>query len=401
MAGRTARSVTAAAAALGAAGLVAAAGARYPVVRRWPLSVAQMVTCLPASEAPERLGALHVGAALLAVATRSRGALLAAGLNGLAVAAQADLRRDAARSAAVLDAALDGLAPVAAPVVAAGRAGRDRCRRATDVVYGDDPAHRLDVWARPDLPPHRAAPVLLQVHGGGWTGGDKQGQSEPLITHLAERGWVCVCVNYRLGPGQRWPSMIVDVKRALAWVRGSIAEYGGDPDFVAISGGSAGGHLAALAALSANDPEYQPGFTDVDTSVAAAVPLYGVHDFTTDEHGLFALLEGKVFGSGPGHRSWRAASPVHRAGPDAPPFLVLHGDTDTVAAVGQSRRLVAALRAAGSPVRYAELPRAQHAFDVFDTPRTRHVVAAVDRFLTAAHDAYSAAPAARPIPTPG
>lgn len=384
---RAGRALTGFATAVGAAGLLAAAGARRPVVRRWPFSVAQMITCLPASEAPERLAIVHLGAGLLAVATRGRGALPAVFLNGLALAAQADLRRDAARSAAVLDAALDGLPSVnRRPAGRTGRRSRrDRYRRSTDVAYGSDPAHRLDVWARPGLPPDAAAPVLVQVHGGAWTRGDKRGQAEPLLAHMAERGWVGVAVNYRLGPAQRWPSMIVDVKRALAWVRHGIAEHGGDPGFVVITGGSAGAHLAALAALSADDPAYQPGFADADTSVAAAVPMYGVHDFTVDENGLFALLAGKVFGTAAGDRSWRAASPVHRARPDAPPFLMVHGDTDTVAGVDQSRRLVTALRAAGAPVRYAELPRAQHGFDAFPTRRTRVVVAAVDRFLTAVH----------------
>src|SRR5690606_9583121 len=73
---------------------------------------------------------------------------------------------------------------------------------------------------------------------------------------------------------------IVDVKRALAWVKTHVAEYGGDPEFIAITGGSAGGHLSSLAAQTPNDPRYQPGFEDVDTRVQAAVPFYGVYDFT-------------------------------------------------------------------------------------------------------------------------
>src|SRR4029450_4266482 len=66
--------------------------------------------------------------------------------------------------------------------------------------------------------------------------------------------------------------------RALRWIRERMAEYGGDPDFVVVTGGSAGGHLAALLALTPNDPEFQPGFEDVDTSVTACVPFYGVYD---------------------------------------------------------------------------------------------------------------------------
>jgi len=88
------------------------------------------------------------------------------------------------------------------------------------------------------------------------------------MSHLAELGWVCVAINYRLSPRSTWPDQIVDVKRALAWTKEHIAEYGGDPDWVAITGGSAGGHLSSLAALTPNDPQFQPGFEDADTSVA-------------------------------------------------------------------------------------------------------------------------------------
>ena len=71
-------------------------------------------------------------------------------------------------------------------------------------------------------------------------------QSLPLLGHMAEHGWVCVSINYRLSPRATWPDHIVDVKRALAWTKANIAGHGGDPGFVAVTGGSAGGHLAAM-----------------------------------------------------------------------------------------------------------------------------------------------------------
>ena len=94
----------------------------------------------------------------------------------------------------------------------------------------------------------------------------------PLMYHLAAKGWVCVAINYRLAPRDAFPAQIIDVKKGIAWIRENIASYGGDPDYIAITGGSAGGHLCALAALTPNDPEWQPGFEDVDTSVQVAVP---------------------------------------------------------------------------------------------------------------------------------
>jgi acetyl esterase/lipase len=117
------------------------------------------------------------------------------------------------------------------------------------------------------------APVLLQVHGGAWTFGAKDQQGLPLMRHMAARGWVCVAINYRLSPRSPFPAQIIDVKRAITWVREHGEEHGADPAFIAVTGGSAGGHLAALAALTPNEPEYQPGFEDADTTLQAAVPF--------------------------------------------------------------------------------------------------------------------------------
>src|SRR6476469_6017200 len=116
-------------------------------------------------------------------------------------------------------------------------------------------------------------------------------QGYPLLSHMAERGWICVSIDYRVSPRNTWPDHIVDVKRALAWIKENIAEHGGDPDFVAITGGSAGGHLCALAALTAHLPEFQPGFEDADTAVAAAVPFYGIYDFVDRDGARNDVLE--------------------------------------------------------------------------------------------------------------
>jgi len=130
----------------------------------------------------------------------------------------------------------------------------------------------LDIY-HPHEPREGGFPVLLQVHGGAWMIGEKEQQAKPLMYHLAERGWLCVAINYRLSPRAAFPAHIIDVKKAIAWIREHIAEYGGNPDFIAITGGSAGGHLSSLAALTPNRPEWQPGFEDVDTPLQSAVPF--------------------------------------------------------------------------------------------------------------------------------
>ena len=187
--------------------------------------------------------------------------------------------------------------PVAAPTPESACFRNEFVRRRyvekTDIVrYG--PHRRVnfaDIWRRRDLPRDGKAPVLLQVPGGAWSIGMRRPQAYPLMSHLAERGWICVSIDYRVSPVHTWPDHIVDVKRALAWIKEHIAEYGGDPDFVAITGGSAGGHLCALAALTPDDPQYQPGFEDADTSVVAAVPIYGRYDwFSTKGPGRWEFV---------------------------------------------------------------------------------------------------------------
>lgn len=249
----------------------------------------------------------------------------------------------------------------------------------------------LDIYRPADVRGDAPAPVLIQVHGGGWTLGSKEAQGVPLMQHMAALGWVCVAINYRLAPRSRFPAQIIDVKKSIAWVKEHIAEYGGDPDYVVITGGSAGGHLAALAALTPNDPNYQPGFEDADTRVQAAAPIYGVYDFAgaTGLRSAIAMRDtylAKRIMEAPYAESpeaYEAASPILRITPDAPDFFVVHGATDSLVDVNQSRLFVEELRKQSSAhVVYAELPGAQHAFDIFVTTRTGHMVRSLANYLT-------------------
>ncbi|WP_435118258.1 alpha/beta hydrolase [Amycolatopsis thermoflava] len=238
--------------------------------------------------------------------------------------------------------------------------------------------------------PVEGRPVLLQIHGGAWMIDSKDHQGIPLMLHMAQRGWVCVAVNYPLSPKARWPDHIVGVKRAVAWIREHIHEYGGDPSFLAATGGSAGGHLAALLALTPNDAGLQPGFADADTSVQACAPHYGVYDFaatsgsTASKQRLHGLLARYVVGKDPVRflDDYIAASPLDRITEKAPPFFVIHGAHDSLVPVREAREFVRRLRETSEqPVAYAELPGAQHAFDVFPSIRSAHVVRGVERFL--------------------
>ena len=262
----------------------------------------------------------------------------------------------------------------------------------TSVRYGDHPSQLLDVWRRDDLP-QEPAPVLIFVPGGAWVHGGRLLQGYALLSHLAEVGWVCLSIDYRVAPHHRWPQHITDVKTAIAWARANVDKFGGDRDFVAIAGTSAGGHLSALAALTANDPELQADLPDgSDTSVDAVVGIYGRYDWedrSTAERARFVdFLERVVVKRKISKHPeiFRKASPIARVHPDAPPFLVIHGTGDSVIPVEQARSFVERLRAAShSVVSYVELPGAGHAFDMIDGARTGSIATAIGLFLNQIH----------------
>jgi acetyl esterase/lipase len=273
-------------------------------------------------------------------------------------------------------------------------------RRLTDIPYGEslpgDKGGRnlLDVV----LPEEEGAnrPILVQIHGGGWMIGDKREQGGPLMGHLASRGWVCFAINYRLSPKATFPDHIVDVKRALRWIREHAHEYGANPDFLCVTGGSAGGHLTALTALSQNDPAFQPGFEDADTRVSAAVPFYGVYDFRDragirGKQSMVDLLAKNVFKSRPEDdpEFWDSMCPLMRVSEDAPPFLVVQGTHDTLVFVEEAREFVNALREKSrAAVHYLEMNGAQHAFEIFHSVRSQYAIRAATAFLEAEHAKY-------------
>lgn len=276
-------------------------------------------------------------------------------------------------------------------VVSGSRHQRRGIVRTRNLAYVDDGnrRHRLDVWRSAHAGP--AAPVLLQIPGGGWMVGSKEQQARPLMYRLAEQGWVCVAINYRLSPRATWPDHLVDCKLALRWIREHIADFGGDPGYVVVTGGSAGGHLAAMVGLTANRPGLQPGFEDVDTTVRAMVPFYGVFDFFdrsgfrgSSSSGFRRVAQRHILKVDPDEHPdvFAQASPLDRVHAGAPPALVVHGDLDVLAPVEEARLFVERLRAVSrEPVVYVEIAGAQHAFDMFHSVRALRAVAEVSEFL--------------------
>ncbi len=263
------------------------------------------------------------------------------------------------------------------------------------VRYGSRPTQLLDVWRHKDSP--GPAPVPVFVPGGAWVHGSRTLQGYALMAHLAERGWVCLSIDYRVSPHHRWLCHIRDVKAAVAWARANVDRFGGDREFVTIAGCSAGGHLAALAGLTPDDPDFHGDLPpDADTSVDAVVPLYGRYDWedrSTPERERFVdFLERIVVRKRYARHqdAYRRASPITRVGPDAPPFLVVHGSADTVIPVEQARVFVEKLRATSrSAVGYLE--GGHHGFDMTDGWRTGPAAMAVGLFLDEIHRSRSLA----------
>jgi acetyl esterase/lipase len=288
----------------------------------------------------------------------------------------------AALAVAVVEQALDdqlgdawrseGAAPAGRRPVSPLRALRDVCapfpvrprsvERIRDVAYGDVGKRNLmDLYRCRDAPP-RPMPVLIHFHGGHFQIGRKGREALPLLHRLAGQGWLCISANYRLRAAGRFPNSLLDAKAVIAWARTHAAEYGADPTAIVVAGGSAGAHLAAMAALTPNHPSFQPPGADVDTTVAAAVCLYGYYG-------------GRTSGD-------PASSPQYYVTPQAPPFLLAAGENDNQIDVSHSDQFVARLRSiSNAPVVYFRLPGAQHSFDLLRSLRFDEVGDGIVAFL--------------------
>jgi acetyl esterase/lipase len=282
-----------------------------------------------------------------------------------------------------------------------------------------------DVWQPPtDVPASGLAVVYL--HSGAWCALDKDFCTRPLFRHLVTQGHVIVDVAYRLFPETDLPGMVADTKRAVAWVRTHAADLEVRPDRIVLAGGSAGGHLALLAAYAPDDPALTPAeLTGSDPRVCGVVSLYGQADLAahyhhTDQHKtcrpddpqpdwdappppwmrrLFGPDAGRLklhlapagrldwlVGGTPSQLPDRYArlSPVHRVHPGCPPTLLVHGEHDEMAPVAAMRQLHRRLEQAGVPVTAVYLPHTDHGFDLMGaawSPQARTAIHVLERFL--------------------
>ncbi|WP_118857814.1 alpha/beta hydrolase [Sphingomonas mesophila] len=251
-------------------------------------------------------------------------------------------------------AALAGVAGAACSPLAllngADRVSRSGVRRVAEgVAYGPDPRLKLDVWAPSSARPGAGLPVIVFFYGGGWQSGER-GDYAFAAAALAGRGFVVVVPDYRLVPAVRFPAFVEDCALSVKWVRDHVADFGGDPGRIALSGHSAGAYNAAMLALDRHflaDIGVDPGI------VRAAALLSGPYDFApfTERYGRAA------FGQWPRARETQPVNFVRR---DAPPMLLIHGAADRTAYPYNSRRLAERLRAVGAPVELKIYPGKNH-----------------------------------------
>jgi acetyl esterase/lipase len=295
------------------------------------------------------------------------------------------VRRNGLLSALVLAAALNLMA-------SAHAADGDAAPTRADVTFATVDGHALKL----DLYMPRAAnpPLLVWVHGGGWSRGSKEGVD---AIALVREGYAIASIDYRLSPVAKFPAQVHDIKAAVRFLRGKARDYGYDATRIGIMGSSAGAHLAALAGVTNGMAEYE-GRVGADLGQSSAVRVivsyYGASNLTSILRqstpfgvGVRTPALELLLGGGPEAKPElaRMASPVFQVDARDPPLLLLHGDQDPQMPINQSHELHAAYKENGLPVAFEVVHGAVHGGDMFyDAKRTAIVKAFLDRHLKAA-----------------
>jgi acetyl esterase/lipase len=276
----------------------------------------------------------------------------------------------AARSYRALVAATAGLWMFAPVLVRAA----DPVRVERDVVYlAPDRLEKGDLYLPATAAPGQRFPAVVIIHGGGWTGGDKGATREINIgTNLAAHGYAGFSINYVLATRDHptWPQNLYDCKTAVRWLRKNADRLQIDAGHIGVIGGSAGGHLAAMVALTGPESKLDPDgpYGEYSCRVQAAVDLYGPAELMTWPPNTSRL---PIFSETKAQRPelYRLASPGTHADKNDPPLLILHGTADGTVAVEQSQSLATALKRAGTPHELIIIDGAPHSFHLQPTQR--------------------------------
>jgi len=239
----------------------------------------------------------------------------------------------------------------------------DAVRFEGDVPYlGPNRKEKADFYLPKGIPAGQRVPAVVIIHGGGWSGGDKAAARELNIgTNLALHGYVGMSINYKLSTDGKvtWPQNLHDCKTAVRWLRNNADRLRVNPDRIGVIGGSAGGHLAAMLAVTNPGDGLDPAepYGEFSCQVQCAVDLYGPADLL-QYHDVKML--GKTIAEAP--EPYRTASPTAYADKNDPPILILHGTADTTVALKQSEIFTAALKQAGAEHELVIVEGAPHTF---------------------------------------
>lgn len=252
-----------------------------------------------------------------------------------------------------------------------------------DVKYvpdGDD-AQALDIYF-PEKPSDKPLPLLVWIHGGGWQGGSKT--QLPYLSMLP-RGYVAASIEYRFSQKAKFPAQIQDCQAAIRFLRANAKKYSIDPNRVGVGGGSAGGHLSALVATAGGKDAFPKigGNDEQSDRVQCVCDIFGPTNFWTvvkqaeedkNVKNIFKFNEGDPYSNliggklGVDREKCDVVSPVHYVSKDNPPFLILHGDHDTLVPYAQSVELAELLSKSGMDVTLQRLPGAGHGGPSFALP---------------------------------
>lgn len=224
---------------------------------------------------------------------------------------------------------------------------------------------QLDIYKPKNL--DKPAPLLVFIHGGGWKGGNRSDYLIYLID-FAKRGYITATVSYRLLKDGPYPACIEDITDAVRWFYNNGEKYGYDPDRIALIGGSAGAHMALLAAYGWKNTHADNDSTNVPENshrIKAVVDIYGPVDLATKysrNHPLVSNFIGHSFEEAP--ELYREASPGNYLYKNNPPTMILHGTSDELVPLRQSKFLKAKLDSLGVPCVFYPVPLWPHAMDV-------------------------------------
>jgi len=231
---------------------------------------------------------------------------------------------------------------------------------ATDVTFGRGGQRdlKLDLYHQADRA-ESPVPAVVFIHGGGWHGGEKESYRD-MAAQVASHGYLCISVDYRLAGEGPFPAALEDCKCGVRWLRAHADELRVDPRAIAVLGHSAGGHLAAMVALTPGEFEGKGEWAQESSAPQCAMCYSAPYDLAALERSLGTGL-GQFLTSAPAAE----ASPLTYVRAGAVPFLVCHGDADDLVPVEQSDVFVSALQEAEVPVDYVRLPGAGHDLSPF------------------------------------